>query len=99
MKDKFGTEVEVGDIVVSAASRDGGYLRVGKVYGFGTNAGTPLVISKTKKYNYKTKVYEDGWQRGPAGSGIIVLAKTDGLDTPVGLADEILRDYDKEIPE
>jgi len=99
VKDKLGTEIEVGDIVVSAASRDGGHLRVGKVVGFGPKSGVPTVISKTKKYDHKQHKYVDKWRRGPAGSGIIVLAKAIALDIPYGLADEIFRDYDLEVPE
>lgn len=100
MKDKLGTEIGLGDIIVSAASRDGGYLRVGKVYGFAKD-GLPLVVSRGSKYDYTARKHVAFWRRGVSGTGIIVLAKPDGfgMTQPIGLYDEIFRDYDAEVPE
>src|SRR2546430_15906519 len=95
----FGTVVEVGDIIISAASREGGYLKLGKVYGF-DRAGHPLIKSAGKKYE-SGKGYYSAWVKGLAGSGVIVLRSTGGggqLTLPPGPSQGRYHDFQKGPP-
>jgi len=96
----FGTVVEIGDIIISAASREGGYLKLGKVYGF-DKAGHPLIKSAGKKWE-SGKGYYSAWVKGSAGSGVIVLRSTSVLtdfSIPQGLFEALCMDYDSATPD
>lgn len=98
MKDNFGTEIEVGDIVLSAATREGGHFRVGKVTKLYKD-GSPGIIAPTKKYIGPGKGFGPAWYRGPAGSNVLVLSKGDEFDMPARLADRIMMDYEADAPD
>lgn len=102
MKDRIGTEVEVGDIVLSSATREGGYFRIGKVTKL-YDDGSPCIRAVAKKFDWDGKSelgrYVPAWYNGKAGTNLLVLGKTDSRVTPIRLFDEINRDYDAEVPE
>lgn len=91
MKDNFGTEIEVGDIVFSAGTATG-HAKLGKVYAFDRN-GWPMV-----KYTEKREG-EPVWKKSSAGFHVLVLQKGADLSQPYGLYKELLRDYEREVPE
>lgn len=92
MKDLLGVEVEVGDIVISCAATSRGLAKLGRVYGFNKN-GYPLVEYMRKKYNPEVGKYEDAWQRGEAGSHVLVIESHDGSGMPRALTDRVLMEY------
>lgn len=90
--DLYGVEVEVGDVVASAASSTA-RLRIGKVYRFDKN-GHPYI--KVAERDWRTGLY--AWTKVSAGGSFIVLNKKDGawLSPPVN--DRIELDYDADEP-
>lgn len=100
MKDRIGTEVEVGDIVLSSATREGGYFRIGKVTKLYKD-GSPCIKSPSKRFDWDGVAehgrYVSAWYNGKAGTNLLVLQK--GRVMPTALLDEIVRDYDAELPE
>ncbi len=91
VKDMLGVPVDIGDIVLSCAATSRGLAKLGRVYGFNRN-GYPMVEYMGKKYNLKTGKYEDAWQRGEAGSHVLVLGYPSG-DMPKELVRAIRREY------
>lgn len=100
MKDNFGTEIEVGDIVLSAATREGGYFRIGKVTKLYKD-GSPGIIAPTEKYLGPGKGYGPAWYRGPAGSNVLVLRKSEVGENslPYGLIKRLYMDYEADAPD
>lgn len=93
MKDMLGVEVEKGDIILSCAATSRGLAKLGKVYGFNKN-GYPMVQYVGYKYNPKQGKHVKGWQKGEAGSHVLVIESHDGLGMPQALTDRVLMDYD-----
>lgn len=91
MKDMLGVPVDVGDIILSCAATSRGLAKLGRVYGFNKN-GYPLVEYMGKKYNLKQGKYIEGWQKGEAGSHVLVLGYPSG-DMPKELGRAIRREY------
>lgn len=91
MKDMLGVPVDIGDIILSCAATSRGLAKLGRVYGFNKN-GYPLVEYMGEKYNPETRKYEDAWQRGEAGSHVLVLGYPSG-DIPKELRRVIDREY------
>lgn len=90
MKDNFGTEIEVGDIVFSAGTATG-RAKLGKVYAFDRN-GWPMV-------KYPEGGEKPAWRKSSAGFHVLVLQKGADASQPYGLYKELLRDYEREAPE
>lgn len=99
MKDNFGTEIEVGDIILSAATREGGYFRVGKVTKLYKD-GSPGIIAPTKKYLGPGEGYGLAWYRGPAGSNVLVLRKSEAGRSrlPLALIERLYMNYETDAP-
>lgn len=92
MKDMVGTVVEVGDIIVAAASSSYGH-KLGKVYGFRKD-GSPMV--KHVETDWRTGKAK--WRKSEAGINLLVLQKGTAQIIPIRLFDELRRDYDLEEP-
>lgn len=101
MKDRIGTEIEVGDIVLSSATREGGYFRIGKVTKLYKD-GSPAIRAKSKKFEWDGESehgeYVPVWYNGAAGTNLLVLQKGVAQIIPIKLFDELRRDYDLEQP-
>lgn len=102
MKDSFGTEIEVGDIVLSAATREHGYFRIGKVTKLYKD-GSPAIKSPSKKFEWdgvsERGAYVPAWYNGKAGTNLLVLSKDDGYRIPEALAQRLLMDYEADAPD
>lgn len=97
MKDMLGVPVDIGDIILSAASREGGYVKLGKVYGF-DKQGHPLIKFVSKDYDYESHSYAERWRKGSAGSTVIVLMKAEEYAISGALLSRIDQDYDSDTP-
>lgn len=74
MKDMLGTEVEVGDIILSAGTATG-RSKIGQVYGFDKN-GWPMMKSEDFKWNPETRAYDlPFWKKSSAGFHVLVLGR------------------------
>jgi hypothetical protein len=89
VRDNFGTEIEVGDIVFSASTATG-RAKLGQVYAFDHN-GWPMVKHPGKEKSV--------WKKSSAGFHVLVLQKGADASQPYGLYKELLRDYEREVPE
>lgn len=102
MKDRIGTEIEVGDIILAAATREGGYFRVGKVTKLYKD-GSPAIRAKSEKFEWdgvaERGEYVPAWYNGPCGTNVLVLAKWDTGSNPEALHRAIEMNYEAEAPE
>jgi len=90
--DAYGVEVEIGDVVVSAASSTGRH-RIGKVYRIDKN-GHPWI--KVAEKDRRTLTYT--WTKTSAGSSYIVLHKKNAAWLTPAVNDRIELDYDASEP-
>lgn len=98
VRDVLGEVVEQGDIILSCAATSRGLVKLGKVYGFNKN-GCPMVQYVGKKYDLKQGKYVEGWQKGEAGSHVLVISKHNSpFARPERLLDRVHMDYDAERP-
>lgn len=91
-RDAYGVEVEVGDVVVSAASSTGRH-RIGKVYRLDKN-GYPWIKVAEKDRRSLTYV----WTKTSAGSSFIILNKKGRAWLTPPVNDRIELDYDADQP-
>ena len=92
MKDMLGVEVEVGDVALSCAANRYGRAKLGRVYAFDKN-GNPMIEYMGSKYNLEVGKYEDAWQRGSAGSHVLVLSQGGEFSIPEKLGERIMMEY------
>jgi len=90
--DAYGVEVEVGDVVVSAASSTGRH-RIGKVYRLDKN-GYPWIQVAEK--DRRSMTYQ--WTKTSAGSSFIILHKKNAAWLTPAVNDRIELDYDASEP-
>lgn len=87
----LGVPVDIGDIILSCAATSRGLAKLGRVYGFDKNSN-PLIEYIGSKYNTEAGKYEDAWQRGSAGSHVLVVGYPSG-DVPKPLLHRIHMEY------
>jgi hypothetical protein len=92
MKDMLGTEVQVGDIIMSAGTATG-RAKLGKVYGFDRN-GWPMV--KYPESDRRTR--KQIWKKSSAGFHILVLRADVPFAIPQPLIDRLYMDYEADAP-
>lgn len=90
--DAYGVKVEIGDVVVSAASSTGRH-RIGKVYRLDAN-DHPWIKVAEKDTRSLTYV----WRKTSAGSSYIVLHKKNAAWLTPAVNDRIELDYDASEP-
>jgi len=90
--DVYGVEVEIGDVIVSAASSSGRH-RIGKVYLI-DKKGHPWI--KVAEKGLLTLTYV--WTKTSAGGSYIILNKKGGAWLTPAVNDRIELDYDASEP-
>lgn len=69
----LGTEVEVGDVIVSASGQ--GRHKVGKVYGFTRKGQLALIEAQENVYQGPGRGYSLEWRKVSSGYSVLIIGR------------------------